>query len=185
MNIFYLDKSPVISAQSMHDRHVVKMILETAQLLCTAHRILDGSLKETNINGKIRKKYIHPNLMMHNTLYQATHKNHPSAIWVRDSAQNYEWLYAHFLALMSEYSYRYNKRHKCEFLISPLSFFPNEIDVTEEFKEPPQCMPDDVKVEGDTVLAYRNYYNKYKWKTTRGQINKYTQRKRPEWLEWS
>ena len=99
MNIFYLHENPKICAKYHNDSHCVKMILEYAQLMCTAHRELDviskGSLMDT-------------------TLYKATHKNHPSAVWVRESKANYEFLHKLFSALCNEYTHRYGKIHKTE-----------------------------------------------------------------------
>ena len=104
MNIFYLDHDPTTSARAMTDKHCVKMILESAQLLSTAHRVLDGTpMTKLSKSGAKLTRYDHPL-----PLYQATHINHPSAIWVRESADNYKWLYSHFLALCVEYSLRYD-----------------------------------------------------------------------------
>ena len=89
MNIFYLARDPEIAAQMMCDKHVVKMILESAQMLSTAHRVLDGD-EYANSHG----------------LYKMAHKNHPSTIWVRSSVKNYMWLYDHMIALMNEYTHR-------------------------------------------------------------------------------
>ena len=97
MNIFYLDRDPVIAAQMMCDKHVVKMILESAQMLSTAHRVLDGD-EYANKMG----------------LYKMAHKNHPSTIWVRSSERIIEWLWEHYVALMDEYTYRYGKTHATE-----------------------------------------------------------------------
>ena len=94
MNIFYLDKDPVIAAQMHCDKHVVKMILESAQLMSTAHRFLDGD-RYADKNG----------------LYKLTHKNHPTAIWVRKSKENYMWTWNLLDALLQEYTKRYNKHH--------------------------------------------------------------------------
>ena len=80
MNIFYLDKNPVVAAQMQCDKHVVKMILESAQMLSTAHRVLDG-------NEYADKK----------GLYKMAHKNHPSTIWARSSLENYVWLFDHMV----------------------------------------------------------------------------------------
>ena len=90
MNIFYLDKCPVKAASFQYNKHVVKMILESAQMLCTAHHLLGNT----------------------NVPYKPTHKNHPSAVWVRQNAKHYQWLYNHMLALGNEYTKRYNKIHK-------------------------------------------------------------------------
>ena len=83
MNIFYLNKDPEIAAQMHCDKHVVKMILESAQMLSTAHRILDGD-DIANSKG----------------LYKMTHKNHPCNIWVRKNNENYEWLWSLYDNLM-------------------------------------------------------------------------------------
>ena len=139
MNIFYLDKDPVIAAQMSCDKHCVKMILESAQMLSTAHRVLDGDEYADNVG-----------------LYKMAHKNHPSTIWARSSSANYNWLYIHMLSLMNEYTHRYGKHHATERLWTPLSKSPSSIPVV-EFTDPPQCMPEECKGE-DTVLAYQKYY---------------------------
>jgi hypothetical protein len=143
MNIFYLDPDPKVSAQSMTNKHVVKMILESAQLMSTAHHVLDGE------NTK---------------LYKKTHVNHPSAVWVRQSILHYKWLYEHYLALCDEYILRYNKVHKTDKDLSIiLSYAPKNIDEKTQFSEPPQAMP--VQYHDDSsVSAYRHYYNKEKLK---------------------
>ena len=141
MNIFYLDECPVKSAQAQCDKHVVKMILETAQLLSTAHRVLDGD------------KYAD-----HAGLYKATHKNHPSAVWVRECVANYHWTHLHLTALCAEYTRRYNKTHKTQRLLAPLAVVPSAISSNETLTDVPQCMPDEYK-RSDAVDAYRAYYH--------------------------
>lgn len=111
MNIFYLHTDPDTAARAMTDKHCVKMILESAQLLSTAHRVLDGNaFKKASASGAQLTRYSHPTL--DSVLYQATHINHPSAVWVRESASNYMWLYHHFLSLCLEYTRRYGKTHR-------------------------------------------------------------------------
>jgi hypothetical protein len=138
MNIFYLSTDPQKAAKYMYNKHVVKMILESAQLLCTAHIISDGE------NA--------------NVPYKATHKNHPSAIWARESISNYVWLYDHMMALGEEYTRRYGKKHltilKCSGVLSKA---PANVTKT-ELTPMPQCMPDQYKVPGNSVEAYWNYY---------------------------
>ena len=138
MNIFYLSTDPEKAAQMMYNKHVVKMILESAQLLCTAHVISDG--ENTNVP------------------YKVTHKNHPSAIWARESTSNYKWLYDHMIALGEEYTRRYGKKHltiiKCSGVLSKA---PANVTKT-ELTPMPQCMPDQYKVPGNSVEAYWNYY---------------------------
>ena len=108
MNIFYFDDSPVTSAASQPDKMLVKMPLETAQMLSTAHRVLDGD-EYADANG----------------LYKTAYKNHPCTIWARESSANYLWLYEHFIALGKEYTYRYGKEHaSITKLAEPLSKVP-------------------------------------------------------------
>ncbi len=177
------------------DKHVVKMIVETAQILSTAHRILNGTLVEyedikpkfKNINGvkvdsgwitKKRKKYILNFPDMENNLYKATHINHPSSIWARTSISNYDWLYKHFRALCTEYTYRYGKIHATGSILSVLlRWFPARLK-SDEFTQPPCCMPDECKITNDVVINYRYYYLKEK-----KHILKYTKREIPFWIE--
>jgi len=139
MNIFYLDRDPVIAAQMSADKHCIKMILESAQMLSTAHRVLDGDKYADQVG-----------------LYKMAHKNHPSTIWTRSGLKQYLWLYDHMLALMKEYTFRYGKHHATERLIGPLAFVPDNIP-SMSFTDPPQCMPNECKGD-NTVLAYQKYY---------------------------
>ena len=136
MNIFYLDECPVKAAQVQYNKHVVKMILESAQMLCTAHHV-----------------YGNPN----NVPYKQAHLNHPSTIWTRENSLHYDWLYEHMLALGNEYTKRYGKKHlsitKCKI---PLANQPENIP-HEECEQPPQCMPDEYK-DKCSIKAYWNYY---------------------------
>tara|TARA_R110000851_G_scaffold95852_1_gene208060 strand:+ start:1454 stop:1945 length:492 start_codon:yes stop_codon:yes gene_type:complete len=140
MNIFYLDSDPVVAANMMCDKHVVKMILESAQMLSTAHRVLDGDEYADKVG-----------------LYKLAHKNHPSTIWVRSSPLNYDWLWSHMKALMCEYTDRYNKHHATERLLESLAQLPSNSDWGMPFTDPPQCMPEQYKCK-DPIKAYRNYY---------------------------
>ena len=94
MNIFYVDKDPIVSAKMLIDKHVVKMIVESAQMLSTAHRMIDGTQYQgkTKSNRNI-KRWLHPNSNLEETLYKACHTGHPSTVWVMASAYNYNWLY--------------------------------------------------------------------------------------------
>ena len=136
MNIFYLHEDPRKAAEYQYNKHVVKMILESAQMLCTAHHHFD--------NGD-------------NVPYKKAHYNHPSTIWVRENSLHYDWLYEHFVALQGEYHRRYGKTHlafsKC---YVPLMSHPENIP-HEPFEQPPQCMPDEYK-DKCSVKAYWNYY---------------------------
>ncbi len=161
MNVFFLDYNPVYCAKFHNDKHVVKMILEHCQLMSTAHRVLDEGILSPELDA---------------VLYKATHKNHPSAKWVRQSASNYIWLYELTYQLCLEYTYRYGKTHKCqEGVLASLVKIPKNIPSV-PFTEPPQAMPDEVKVEGDSVQAYRKYYINNKT-----HLATWKNREMPEW----
>lgn len=165
LNIFFLSESPISAARYQCDRHVVKMILESAQLLSTAHRELDGDEWADEMG-----------------LYKRTHKNHPSAVWVRQSTAHYRWLYRHFLALCEEYEYRYSKTHKSLIKLgTALCEVPGNLE-DDGWTDPPQCMPDPYK-HRNTIQAYRNYYVLDKASNDWFCYNK--GRKAPEWLTQS
>lgn len=181
MNIFYTDPDPQIAAQNMVDKHVVKMILESAQLLSTAHRLLDGSKKTQVVvtrGGKEKKKvvYFFPD-ERETGIYSLTHQNHPSAIWCRESTANYNWLYEHMMALGEEYTFRYGKVHKTirdnsKFLSSP----PKNLRKT-EFTLMPSCMDQAYIISRDPIVNYRNYY-----KFGKSNLHKWTNREPPVWI---
>ena len=159
MNIFILDLDVRKCAQYHVDKHVVKMILEYAQLLSTAHRVLDGvqatALTKSGRNQKVWKL---ENSSLDSALYKATHMNHPSAIWVRQSYKNYEHLHELFYHLCKEYTKRYGKVHKTERLMIDLFAAPVNIDIKAPFTEPPPAMPEYCKVPGNSIESYRKYY---------------------------
>lgn len=173
MNIFYLNENPFLAARDMCDKHVVKMIVETAQLLSTAHRYLDGKVVN---NGKKNHYILEPEF--ENLFYKETHINHPSAIWARENMMHYDWLYEHFIALLYEYNYRYGKHHKTGNLRPYLKNPPKNISRSLNFTAPPCAMPDEYKVPGNAVESYRNYYRKGK-----AHLLKYTNRNAPSWID--
>ena len=139
MNIFYLDKCPDKAARLQYNKHVVKMILESAQMLCTAHHCYGDKYQVENVP------------------YKQAHLNHPSTVWTRRSKSTYMWLYNHMMALGDEYTKRYGKTHlsitKCkDFLAIP----PRHIQ-GDDWCQPPQAMPDEYKDEC-SIQAYWNYY---------------------------
>ena len=141
MNIFYLDKDPVKAAEYHTNRHIVKMTIETAQILSTAHRVLD-----TDLSSELDE-----------TLYRKTHFNHPCCKWVRESSANYLWAYELFKALCREYTSRYGKIHATQTrLYDVLAKLPQNIPCG-EFTTPPACMPDYL-ITDDVVESYRQYY---------------------------
>jgi hypothetical protein len=177
MNIFYIDHDPIKAAQGMVDKHVVKMILESAQLLSTAHRLLDGTqIEGTSKTGRKAKRWI-----LHDgrqdVLYLATHIHHPSAVWCRQSVENYSWLVEHFFALMHEYTHRYAKKHAC---FGDLSFMlqspPHKLK-DYNWTNMPCAMADEYKISDDPLTNYRNYY-----KIGKATMHKWTNRQPPEWI---
>lgn len=152
MNIFILDKDIKKCARYHCDKHVVKMILESAQILCTA----------SNLAGLI-------------TPYRSTHNKHPCVIWAQKSIQNWRWLRKLAFALNEEYKFRFKhiENHKAYEIVAKLQEPPlPNIGLTEH----PQAMPDIYKIPGNPIQAYRNYYVGMKkpfatWK----------RRRRPRW----
>ena len=142
MNIFYLHHDPAVAAQAQCDKHVVKMVLETAQMLSAVidrHGIQDSAA------------------------YRVTHRNHPCTIWAGDSRTNYEWLVCHGLALGAEYTKRYGKTHKSLAVIQALAQHAPQLEDLGATC-PAQAMPEMYRVPGDAVQAYRNYYSQCKAK---------------------
>lgn len=131
MNIFVLSKNPIECAQMHCDRHVVKMILESAQLLSTA----------VSFYGEVEG------------LYKPTHRNHPCSIWVRQSSANFLWLLHLAHALCGEFNFRYGKTHKSLHVLNKCR------NLIPEGKLTPfaLAMPDEYKSD-DAVESYRKYY---------------------------
>jgi extradiol dioxygenase family protein len=176
MNIFYIDHDPVQAARWMVDKHVVKMILESAQLLSTAHRVLDGQeIVGSSKTGRKRKEWVLPDARNHQ-IYAATHINHPSAVWCRQSVPNYLWLVEHLYALLDEYTYRYEKRHKCAEIAYSLQS-PHLNLKNQDFTTMPSAMADEYKISEDPIINYRNYYKKGK-----ATMHSWKKREQPEWI---
>jgi len=180
LNIFYLHTDPVKAARDMVDKHVVKMILESAQILSTAHRVIDGVQYEdrTASNRRVKRWRLSNNLL-DCMLYKATHVNHPMSIWARTTRANYWWLVRHLDALLEEYTYRYNKVHKVERdnLAAVLHTFPSGI-IDEQFSDPPSTMDEEFIISSDPVVNYRNYYS-----IGKKHIHAWTGRSTPSWLD--
>lgn len=163
MNIFILDNDIEKCAQAHVDKHM-KMILEAAQLLCTAVNFYAGKQA---------------------TPYKSSHANHPCALWVRESSENFYYLTRLMYSLNNEYKHRYNKNcnHKSIDVIYDndvyelaQAYYPltsHDIGLTPFAL----CMPDEYKVEGSAVQSYRNYYNGDKQ-----HLFKWTNRNKPFWI---
>ena len=188
MNIFYLDYDPVEAARAHLDKHVVKMILEYAQLLSTAHRLIDGAqvIEQKYVNGSLPARWRNVKRWKldderDQLLYSATHVNHPSAIWAREHIVNYNYLYRLFVATCDEYTYRYGKVHLTDTkLRNILKNPPKNIFYDHEtriWRGPTPAMPDECKVIGDHLASYRKYYIDKK-----ADMAKWTNREPPSWF---
>ena len=137
------------------DKHTVKMILESAQILSSVHHVLGTA---------------------NDACYKLTHKNHPVNIWARTSLENYEYLLEFTYKLGEEYTYRYGKVHKSIREVIPNLPKPLGLDYT-GFTEPAKCVHDDFKHIEDTVEAYRQFYIRDK-----GEFCVWTGRDIPWWF---
>lgn len=180
MNIFVVDEDPMIAARQLCDKHVVKMVTESAQMLSTAHRMLDGKMElRKSKSGKRMVKYYALDDHREDILYKAVHHNHPCTVWTMQSSENYKWHYKHYLGLASEYEYRYGKEHGAFHydLRQELSYLPENLptgnltDFAIAMKHFPECI-----VEGDPVQSYRNYYN-----VAKASFAKWTNQQIPKW----
>ena len=133
MNIFFLDKNPIIAATYLCDKHVVRMILETAQILSTV---------------SWRYGVAAP--------YKPTHKNHPSVLWAGNFLNNWRWLISHGRGMSAEYTKRYGKIHKSQYIIEWCQNNGGR-PIKDKFTNPSLCMPEKYK-DNDYVKAYRSYY---------------------------
>ena len=138
MNIFVLDTDPKKAARCLSNKHCVKMVLESAQMLCNAHPV-----------------GVPP--------YKHTHRNHPCSVWTRQTTSNYAWLIEHALELSYEYTRRYKKIHKTQAVIEWCASHVPEI-ITGTQTPFVQAMPEKYKKNGDAVAAYREYYVQEKQK---------------------
>lgn len=136
MNIFMLHRSPVTAAEMLHDKHVVKMCLETAQILSSvAYR--------WNVHNE--------------KMYRPTHPHHPSVLWAGDTYYNWLWTVKHGFALCEEYEYRFSKSHASLLVIQECSENPPKFPI-EMMTPAAQAMPEEFKIPGDPIGAYRAYY---------------------------
>ena len=153
MNLFVIDYSPEESAKYVCDRHCIKMCLETAQLLCIPFQL-------QGIEAP----------------YKLTHKNHPVAIWVRETVENFQWAADYGFAICKEYAARYGRTHKCEQIIQWCDDNLNRLSFSKTgLTAFAQAMPE-MYQNADAVQAYRDYYrlekqHLHQWK-----------RNRPTWI---
>ena len=158
MNIFVLDYDTKTCAQMHCDKHCVKMILETAQLLCGVHHIINPT----------------------STLqvpYKLSHRNHPCSIWARECLENYVWLCDLGIELCKEYTHRYSKIHKSQDIIEWCMINLPNLNENGDITPFRLAMPDECKIVGDSVGSYRKYYMMYK-----KDFSKWTNREIPFWF---
>ena len=177
MNIFYLHEDPIQNAKWHIDKHIVKMPIEYAQLMSTAHRMLDGEmyLGKTAIGRNIKRWKLYDE--REDILYKASHINHPSAIWVRESIENYFQMYKLYMAVLAEFTYSYGKIHGSSKPSIALIRPPSNIPLVKG-TQLPQCMPEMCKVKNNPILAYRNYYI-----VEKNSFASWKNREIPEWFQ--
>ena len=179
MNMFYLDKDPQLCAEWSVNSHCVKMILESAQLLSTAHRLLDGvEYTDKTKTGRNVKRWRLSDAR-EPVLYSATHVNHPCAIWCRESSDNYSFLWQYLNEHCIEYTHRYGKTHKIETtgVLGMLSVQPDNIPLI-GWTTPPSAMDPKYIISSDPIANYRNYYN-----IGKAHLHKWKNRNVPEWMK--
>ena len=164
MNIFFLDKTPEKSAQYLCDKHIPKMLLESAQMLSTAVRKYEEDTDTISLAEPI---------------YKSAYPNHPMTKWVGFNRDCFDWALENSIHIHEEYRFRFNKNLKSYKVIKNIIDFELNAHIPDGFfKEPPQCMPDEYR-DKDYVTAYRKYYNtdkKYFAKWEKG-------RQQPEWWQ--
>ncbi len=182
MNVFALSDDPREAAQDQCDKHIPKMVVESGQMLSTAHRMSDG-VKRSERSSKGRMISIYE-LSDHREgiLYKAVHYNHPCTVWTRESDVNYRWHYRHFTALCDEYTYRYGRIHLTDkrlrnaLSILPLNIprFGRSTPFPLAMQSNPECM-----FPEDPIKSYRLFYQtkqeRFKMRWDKG-------RKKPDWF---
>jgi hypothetical protein len=155
MQIFILDLDPEKAALYHNDKHIVKMPIESAQILCTVHHLTSNK---------------------DNIPYRKTHIYHPCVKWVMESISNYEWLLSLLNELLKEYTYRYERIHATqkvyEWLLKNKPNLPNK-GLTQFVL----TMPDKYKTN-DPIQSFRNFYIGDKY-----YFSKYKKRNFPYWLK--
>lgn len=190
MNIFVLNQNPFDAARDHCDKHVVKMILEYAQMLSTAHRLLDGTpVTAVDPLNRVKPKKFwlflgeEPRVVQvqddevtrykwevaNSKCYQVAHANHPCSVWARETDANYWWLQNLLAGTAREYTARYGKTHSAARIFEFLNRSPHNIKRS-QMTPFALAMPEEYKHD-DPVEAYRRFYvgakaRFAKWKNT-------------------
>ena len=188
MNIFWLDEDMTRCAEYHCDKHVVKMLLESVQILSTvlhANRFVsyvDGDgithLSETD-------RYYDAESMESFIPYKPTHPNHPCVVWAGMCTGNFKKLTLLATKLSNEYTYRYGRRHKSADALRTILQLTNmntELPLDYHIESiPPQCVGEDLMdPSADVVSVYRKYYRQ---KELDGMDMRWTKRDRPEFMQ--
>ena len=133
MNIFVVDTDPEVAARSLCDKHIVKMPLETAQMLCA-----------------VSWRFLVP------APYKPGFQHHPCTRWAGETLENWHWLLRHGLELCAEYERRFWRRHAC---LKVLLWCQEQGGRPSPGPRAPfvQALPKELRQE-DAVMAYRAYY---------------------------
>jgi hypothetical protein len=169
MNIFVVDEDPVLAAGMLPDKHIVKMPLETAQMLAIIY--------------SPHYHDIAPLFKADGTVYntkKGAFKNHPCTKWAAATKHNIAWLIEHGLALCHEYTYRYGKVHACQNTIEMANIYWSGA-CSNKHSPFVRAMPDEYKLDTsiDTVTAYRMYVASKPWAA--GNYLRKPERK-PDWI---
>lgn len=191
MGIFYLDDDPTVTAQAHCDRHLGRMLLDTAQILSTAWQVLarqhegaawvqalecDWSQPQQD-TPFCELSWLHTRLCG-GRIYRAHHETHPCVAWAALYGGNYAWLYRLGSALLDEYTYRFNRIHACTPVMRTLELLPPPLlDTQHMWCDAPCVFPSEFIVGEDAVTNYQNYY-----RNCRSVIMNYTRRSEPTWL---
>jgi len=148
MNIFKTNENPDICARDLDSKRLIKMILETAQLLSTA-------IYKTGGTGP----------------YRLTHASHPCSIWAAESDLNYRWLVTYFISLNKEYTLRYGRTHKSFSLLNQFTEYADKMP-----KGPLVMVPNCTifKNIDDTLVAYQLYLD---YKLGKDEVKRYMKNK--------
>lgn len=176
MNIFALDDDPKLAAQYHYDKHVVKMILESAQMLSTAYYDLSSKPFKIKPEYKVEIESSYPRI---EGFYKAAFVNHPCSVWARKNISNWKWLLELALNLCDEYTHRYKKIHKTESVLKWMLKNNPQLN-TGDRTEFSRAMNEDLKNNNSisSVDAYRKLYT-----TDKLYLAKWTNRNSPDWFK--
>jgi hypothetical protein len=159
MNIFAIDWDPATAAKNLCDKHIPKMIVESAQLLSTAHRLLDGMEYEgRTATGRKARRWLLADSTQDSEIYEATFINHPCTVWTRSCNSNYLWLAVHANVMCEEFELRFGHPHKTKPLIEFFCQHEPKNILNKPIEPFALAMPDEYKTPDNPIRSYRKYY---------------------------